>query len=291
MKIGIFGKTLNEESVSHFQNMISMLEKKECKLFFYKPFYEKIQGKLKISEVFFFENYIDLKQKVDVLFSMGGDGTLLDTITLLRDSGIPVLGINLGRLGFLSSVSKEEIEKAIGNLISGNYTLDKRTLLRLETKSNIFGDVNFAMNEIAIHKIDSPTLIVIKVYVNEHFLNSYWADGIIISTPTGSTGYSLSCNGPIVAPGSETFIINPIASHNLTVRPIVIPDSSEIRLTVDGRNKNYSVGLDSRSISFDSTLEMTVKKENFKINLIDMPEKDFFTTIREKLKWGLDVRN
>ena len=291
MKIGIFGKTLNDEFVSYFQDMISILEKNKCELYFYKPFYEKISEKIKISKFSFFENHIDLKQKIDVLFSMGGDGTLLDTITLVRDSGIPVLGINMGRLGFLSSVSKDEIEIAIENVIKGNYILDKRTLLRLETKTKLFGDMNYALNELSIHKSDSPALIVIQVYVNGQFLNSYWADGIIISTPTGSTAYSLSCNGPIVSPCSENFIINPIASHNLTVRPIVIPDSSEIRLTVDGRKQNFTVGLDSRMQSFDSSLELLVKKEDFKISLIHMPEKDFFTTIREKLKWGLDVRN
>ncbi|MBC8148008.1 MAG: NAD kinase [Bacteroidetes bacterium] len=291
MKIGIFGKTLNDEFVGHFQDMISILEKNKCQISFYKPYYEKISEKLNVSGDLTFKNHIDIKQNIDVLFSMGGDGTLLDTITLVRDTGIPVLGINLGRLGFLSSVSKDDIEKAIENVIKGNYTLDKRTLLRLETKTNLFGDINYALNELTIHKIDSPALIVIKVFVNGMFLNSYWADGIIISTPTGSTGYSLSCNGPIVSPGSENFIINPIASHNLTVRPIVIPDSSEIRLTVDGRNQKFSVGLDSRLQSFESSLELLVKKEDFKINLIDMPDKDFFATIREKLKWGLDVRN
>ena len=291
MKIGIFGKTFNDEFIQHFQNMISVLERNNCKLVFYKPFYDRINGKLKISDFSFFENHIDLKQKIDVLFSMGGDGTLLDTITLVRNSAIPVLGFNLGRLGFLSSVSKDEIEIAIKNIISGNYSLDKRTLLRLETKTNLFGDINYAMNELSIHKTDSPTMVVIQVYVNDYFLNSYWADGIIVATPTGSTGYSLSCNGPIVSPGSENFIINPIASHNLTVRPIVIPDSSEIRLSVTGRDYNFRVGLDSRFQNFQSSLELIVKKEDFKINLIHIPDKDFFTTIREKLKWGLDVRN
>ena len=292
MNIAIFGKIFNGNLIKYFQELISKLEDNNCNLYFYKPFHELVEHKVKFnSEVLFFSEHYEIKNKVDVLLSIGGDGTLLDTITLIRDSNIPILGINLGRLGFLSSVSKDEISTSMESVLNGNYSLDKRTLIKLETKENLFGDLNFALNELTIHKKDNPSLIVIHVSVDEHFLNSYWADGLIVSTPTGSTGYSLSCQGPIVAPGADNFIINPIASHNLTVRPIVIPDNSIIKINIEGRNKEFSLGLDSRFKTIDSSVELIIKKENFCINLINMPEKDFFSTIREKLKWGLDVRN
>jgi NAD+ kinase len=210
---------------------------------------------------------------------------------LVRDSEIPVLGINLGRLGFLSSVSKDEINQAFDELVRGDFRLEKRTLLRLVTKEKLFGDLNYGLNEIAISRRDSNALLLLHVYVDEKKLNSYWADGLLISTPTGSTAYSLSCGGPIVTPGSENFIITPIATHNLTVRPIVIPAESKIKIRLEGRDNQYLVSLDSRRETIDGNVELRVEKESFKLNLIQMQSKDFFTTIRDKLKWGLDIRN
>lgn len=197
----------------------------------------------------------------------------------------------MGRLGFLSSVSRDEIIDAIDAVLSNNYILNKRTLLQLSDSDNLFGDLNFALNELTVHKKDNLSMIVVHVYINDQFLNSYWSDGLIISTPTGSTGYSLSVGGPIVAPGSENFIISPIATHNLTVRPFVIPDNSVIKLKVTGRSQSFMVGLDSRYETMDSSIELEVSKCNFHINLIQMSNRSFYDTIREKLKWGLDVRN
>jgi NAD+ kinase len=292
MKIGLFGKSLSAEGVIYLQQLIDKLRNVNGKLIIYKPFLEKISGRVSISGNFdTFNSHQDLKGHADILFSIGGDGTLLDTIDFVRDSGIPVLGVNLGRLGFLSSISKEEILPAIDHVMSGNYHLDQRTLLKLIHPEGLFGELNYALNELSITKTDTSSLAVVSVYVNDRFLNTYWADGLIVATPTGSTAYSLSCLGPIITPGSENFVITPIASHNLTVRPIVIPDNQEIRLKVGGRNKFYQVGLDSRYQTIDNTVELVIRRADFKINLIQLPNKDFYSTIREKLLWGKDQRN
>jgi len=201
------------------------------------------------------------------------------------------MGINLGRMGFLSSISKEEIGQAVNALIRGDYTLEKRALLSVETPQHLFGDMNYALNELTVNKKDTGSMILVHVYIDDKLLNSYWADGLIIATPTGSTAYSLSCNGPIITPDSENFVITPIATHNLTVRPVVIPDKSVIRLKVEGRMSQYLIGLDSRNSIIDSDTEIVVKKEKFFINLVQRVGDDFYTTIRQKLMWGRDVRN
>ncbi|HPE33491.1 MAG TPA: NAD kinase [Bacteroidales bacterium] len=291
-KIALFGKSIDEQGVTYLQQLLNKLDLLQCSLLVYEPFYEKIRAK-----VFFqcplnvFNTHAELRNNADILFSIGGDGTLLDTISLVRDSDIPILGVNLGRLGFLSSISKDEILSAIDYVIEGNYTLDRRTLLSLYTNNNLFGDLNFALNEFSITKSNPHALAVINVYVDDVFLNTYWADGLLIATPTGSTAYSLSCFGPIITPDSENFVITPIASHNLTVRPIVIPDKSTIRISIEGRNDQYQAGLDSRFKNIDHNTIMTVRRAGFNINLIQLPKKDFFITIREKLFWGKDQRN
>lgn len=194
-------------------------------------------------------------------------------------------------MGFLSSISKEEIGQAVNALIRGDYTLEKRALLSVETPQHLFGDMNYALNELTVNKKDTGSMILVHVYIDDKLLNSYWADGLIIATPTGSTAYSLSCNGPIITPDSENFVITPIATHNLTVRPVVIPDKSIIRLKVEGRMSQYLIGLDSRNSIIDSDTEIVVKKEKFFINLVQRVGDDFYTTIRQKLMWGRDVRN
>ncbi len=291
-KIALFGKSFEQDGALYLQQLLDKLKILNCTLLLYEPFFKKIETKAAIKCNFsLFNNYRELKNNADMLISVGGDGTLLDTITLVRDSGIPVLGINLGRLGFLSSISRDEILPAIDKALSGDYSIDERTLLTLTTEENIFGDLNFALNELSITKSNTQALALINVYVDDKFLNSYWADGLLIATPTGSTAYSLSCNGPIVTPNSENFVITPIASHNLTVRPIIIPDKSTIRIKVGGRNRHYQIGLDSRFQTIDHTTELIVSRADFKINLIQLNNKDFFTTIREKLLWGKDQRN
>lgn len=291
-KIALFGKSLEHEGIIYLQQLLDKLTILNCNLLIYEPFYRKIENKVSLKSIFsLFNTHEELKEGAEMLISIGGDGTLLDTISLVRDSGIPVLGVNLGRLGFLSSISKDEILPAIDKVIIGNYTLDQRTLLCLETKENFFGNLNFALNEFSITKTNTHALAVINVYVDEKFLNTYWADGLLIATPTGSTAYSLSCFGPIVAPDSENFVITPIASHNLTVRPIVIPDKCNIRITIGGRDDQYQIGLDSRFQQIDHAVEMIIRRTEFKINLIQLQNKDFFSTIREKLLWGKDQRN
>jgi NAD+ kinase len=201
------------------------------------------------------------------------------------------MGINVGKLGFLSSISKDEILPAIDSVLEGDYFTDPRALLKVTFPAGLFGDLNYALNELAVNRKDSTSLIVIHVYINDLFLNTYWADGLIIATPTGSTAYSLSNGGPILTPGSENFLITPIAPHNLTVRPIVIADNSRIRIIVEGRDKEFLLSLDSRSVVVQAKSELIVEKAPFKVNLVQMKGKDFYGTIRDKLKWGLDVRN
>lgn len=293
MNIALFGKSFSESFDTCVQQLVIKLEKEKCNLFVYEPFAQFLKKKVRFSSpINLFNEFVDIKGKIDFLLSIGGDGTLLNTITLIRDSGIPVLGINTGRLGFLSNVSEEEILEAVDALISNKYILEDRSLLRLETSNFLFGDLNFALNELTVMKKNTSSMITINTYVNEEFLNSYWADGLIIATPTGSTAYSLSCGGPIITPESENFIINPIATHNLTVRPIVIPDRYKIRLKVsDGRNKSTLVSLDSRTQTIDNSIELIISKAPFKIKLVRLENEKFFTTIRNKLMWGLDKRN
>ncbi|MCD4678816.1 MAG: NAD kinase [Bacteroidales bacterium] len=292
MNIAIFGKTLPDLYLEYVRDLIQKLEYVNCKLYIYEPYFELLKNKLNFNtKVELFKSHHDLVNNVDYLFSIGGDGTLLDTITLVRDSGIPILGINLGKLGFLSSISKEEISQAIDGIIAGKFTLEKRALLRLQAPTHLFGDLNYALNELTVYKKAPSSMITIHASVNDNYLNSYWADGLIVATPTGSTGYSLSCGGPIISPGSGNFIINPIAIHNLSVRPIVIPDNSVIKIRAEGRDDSFFVSLDSRSAIIDSSTELIIVKEKFHINLIQMENENFFKTIRDKLMWGKDIRN
>lgn len=292
MNIALFGKSPDEAAMPYIQQLINALDDAKVKIYIYEPFKKIIDPRVKYPvSIEVFNTHEELKRNIDYMLSVGGDGTFLDTVTLIRDSEIPVLGVNLGRLGFLSSVSKDEIKEAVTSLVKGDFRLEQRTLLRLITKDNLFGDLNYALNELAISRKDSNALMVIHVYVDGKKLNSYWADGLLIATPTGSTAYSLSCGGPIVAPGSDNFLITPIATHNLTVRPIVIPDESKIRIEFEGRDNQFLISLDSRSETIEEKAELYIEKEKFKINLVQLKNKDFFSTIREKLKWGLDIRN
>lgn len=292
MQIALFGRSFNDFFSIKIQQLIAKLETSNVDMLIYEPFYEMLKTKINFGKKHHvLKGYEDLKKGCDCLFSLGGDGTLLDTITLVRDSGVPVLGINTGRLGFLANVTKEEIGNAVDEVLNGQFTLDQRSLLKLETDNHLFGELNFALNELTITKKNSSSLISISCFVNNELLNSYWADGLIVATPTGSTAYSLSCGGPIITPDSKNFIINPIASHNLTVRPVVIPDENVIRLQVNGRGNSFIVSLDSRAEFIDNTVELRICKEQFNINLVKLKNENFFTTIRNKLMWGIDKRN
>ena len=292
MVIAIFGRAVSLENLKYVQRVVDKLILKKCKVTIYRPFYEMLQDKMEFpEEIGYFSGYQDIAGKVDFLFSIGGDGSILEAMTLVRDSGIPIMGINIGRLGFLSSISKDEILPAIDKVLDMDYQVDSRSLVKLSQPKDLYGEMNYALNEITITRKDTTSLIVLHVYVDGMFLNSYWADGLIIATPTGSTAYSLSSGGPILTPGSENFVLTPIAPHNLTVRPIVIPDKSKIRIIVEGREDQLLVSLDSRRAIIYSNFELIVEKAEFKINIVQMKGRDFFMTIREKLKWGLDARN
>jgi len=292
MNIAIFSKSFPKENALYIQRIIKNFEAKHVGLIFYEPFYQKIKDHIILkNEARVFTSHEDIIKGVDYLVSIGGDGTLLDTISYVRDSGIPILGINLGRMGFLSSISMDRIDPAIDKLFRKKYRHDQRTLIRLDSSEKLFGGLNYALNEVSIYRKSPLSMLKIQAFIDDEFLNSYWADGLIVSTPTGSTAYSLSNGGPIILPGSMNFVITPIATHNLTVRPIVIPDSSKIRIKVVGRISEFHINLDSRSILTDKSTEFTIRKEDFKINLLQLEGESYFNTIREKLMWGLDIRN
>jgi len=293
MKIALYGRNFSAVHQPEILHLFHILDSNKIELVIYEPFKVFMQETITIKgDVLSFTSYQELmSHRVDCVISIGGDGTMLNAVTLVRDSGIPILGINTGRLGFLSSASKNELNQVFQDLLAKNYTIDQRALLRLETENGLFGEVNYALNELTIHKKESATMMTIHAYLDGAYLNSYWADGLIVSTPTGSTAYSLSCGGPLMMPDSENFIIIPIATHNLNVRPIVVSDKNVITLKVEGREENYLAALDSRTEVIDSSTVLTIKKENFKINLIRLPEQDFLKTLRNKLMWGMDLRN
>lgn len=292
MKIAVFGKLFQEKHIPNVQQLMNLFELNGAELIIFEPFWKYLQKFVNVNtdSLSFFNSSEELIG-VDCVISVGGDGTMLETATFVRDSGIPVLGINTGRLGFLSSVSEGEIGKAVESILSGNYEIEERTMISLEEQNGVFGEVNFALNEITVQKKDSSSMITIHAYIDDQYFTSYWADGLIIATPTGSTAYSLSCGGPMIFPGSDNFVITPIAPHNLTVRPVVLTDKSVIRLKVEGRSDNFLVALDSRSQSMDYSVELVLKKTNFKINLIKLDNHNFIHTLRNKLMWGADKRN
>jgi len=291
VKIAIYSKEINKKYFPFIENLFRLLNAKQIDFTLYQPFYHLIKKNITLTnKINLFTTHNEITE-VDYLFSIGGDGTLLEAITFVRNTQIPILGINTGRLGYLSSVSTNEIQLAIDNLVNHQFTLDPRTLLSLHTENNFFGELNFALNEITILKKDSSSMITIHTYLGDDFLNSYWADGLIISTPTGSTAYSLSCNGPIVLPNSGNIIITPIAPHNLNVRPLVIPDDKELKLKIEGRTENFLVTVDSRSKSLPISTSLTIKKSTNYINLIQPEKYNYLYTLRSKLMWGGDKRN
>jgi NAD+ kinase len=292
MKIALYARQLSESNHGVAIQLIGEILNRGAMPIIYQPLFNQLKSALKNLDHFeLYNSGSEIRGKVDFLFSIGGDGTILDTLTQVQDSGIPVLGINVGRLGFLSSISTQEINQCLDSLFKGHFTIDKRRLLRLDSSINLFGDVNYALNELTIHKKDSSSMIIINTYINGEYLNSYWADGLIIATPTGSTGYSLSCGGPIIAPYSENFVITPIAPHNLNVRPIVVSDENVISLEVEGRSQYFIASLDSRSVTIDSSVSLAIKKSDFTMNLLRIGNDNFLDTLRKKLNWGLDSRN
>ncbi len=228
---------------------------------------------------------------LDFFLSIGGDGTLLDSVCVVGKKEIPILGLNTGRLGFLANVATDKIGEAIEELAKGNYQIESRVLLSLTSSKKLFHGVNFALNEFTIHKKDTSSMITVHTFIDGKYLNSYWADGLIVATPTGSTGYSLSCGGPLITPGAKNFVITPVSPHNLNVRPIIVSDEAEISFEIEGRTDKFMISLDSRSTSVASEVKLSVKKEAFSAKLVKLPSYHFFDTLRQKLNWGLDLRN
>jgi NAD+ kinase len=292
MKIAIYSRILEEEKRSDIQLFFDEINKQKITIVIFLPFFEEIKDRIKLPEnISTFYLSEDLNEEIDFVISLGGDGTLLDTVTLVRDKGIPIMGINFGRLGFLAGIGREQLDDAVKALANQAYVVDKRTLIHLDASISMFGHVPFGLNEFSIHKRDTAPMIKIHTYLNGEFLNTYWADGLIVATPTGSTGYSLSCNGPIVFPDSGSFLITPVAPHNLNVRSILVPDNNIISFEIESRADQIICALDSRREIVSKNVQLAVKKESFSVNLVRLTENNFLQTLHNKLTWGLDRRN
>lgn len=291
MKIGVHGKEFTRQSASFIERILEILSVHKADICVSSKFSKWLKPEqIKKFKLRIYEPGENLKN-LDVFFSLGGDGTLLESVTHIGRAEVPILGINTGRLGFLATISREDTEIAIEKMFNKAYTLDKRSLLQLESNQELFNGLNFALNDFTVVKKDTSSMITVHTFIDGEFLNSYWADGIIVATPTGSTGYSLSCGGPLVFPRSGNFVITPVSPHNLTVRPIVVSDDAAITFRVEGRSKKFLVSLDSRIATVNESVKLKVVRADFKVNLIQLEGHHYFKTLRQKLNWGLDIRN
>lgn len=290
MKVAIHGKSFGLDSLPKIESLFRILAAKKIHVVISDGFFEIVNALgISLDDASIYKP--GALGDVDLLISLGGDGTLLESVTHVAKKEIPVLGINMGRLGFLSNTSLEESLKVLEDILAGDYQVESRMMVKAECSENIFENLNFALNEFAVLKQDTSSMITVHTYLDGDYLNSYWADGLIISTPTGSTGYSLSCGGPIINPISNNFVITPVSPHNLSIRPVVVPDNSIISLEVESRSKYFLVSLDSRSHTVSSGFKFTVKREAFDAKLIKTGKHTFIDTLRQKLHWGLDSRN
>ncbi|MDP4283906.1 MAG: NAD kinase [Bacteroidota bacterium] len=291
MRIAIYSRGLESEHLEGLKLLLAEFSHYQIEPVIYQDFFNQFYSSIDFHNKYYTFNQSDSLEEVDFMISLGGDGTLLDSITFVGDKGIPVMGINYGRMGFLASISREEIATAIESLVKRTFVLDKRSLVHLDANMPLFNGVAYALNEFTIHKKDTSPMIKIHTYLNGEFLNTYWADGLIVSTPTGSTGYSLSCNGPVVFPDSASFVITPVSPHNLNIRPLVVPDDSVISFEVEGRTDGFLCTLDSRREIASKEVLLAIRKEAFNIKLVRLNENNFLQTLRNKLSWGLDKRN
>ena len=292
MKAAIYSRVMEDEQQKDIQLFFDELANQKIKPVIFQSFFEQIKEKINLpSNTTTFSISEDLTDEIEFIVSLGGDGTLLDTITLIRNKKISIIGINFGRLGFLASIGRDEVQKAVKAMTQRTYVVDKRTLIHLDASIPMFGNVPYALNDFSIHKRDVAAMIKIHTYLNGEFLNTYWADGLIVATPTGSTGYSLSCNGPVVFPDSGSFVITPVAPHNLNVRPIIVPDNNIISFEIESRTDQIICALDSRREVVSKNVQLAIKKESFDIHLVRLSENNFLQTLRNKLTWGLDKRN
>ncbi|MFC2079886.1 NAD kinase [Bacteroidota bacterium] len=292
MLVAIYGRNFHPSYRENIATLFSRLNSRGADVIIFKPFYDFLQAtaglRPKVKGVF--ENYNEVPSDTNFLFSVGGDGTFLETLSIVRDSGIPVVGLNTGRLGFLSYISKDSLEESLESIFSGHYDLEERMLLEVNSSGKSLPEFNFALNEIRIYK-DSASLVTMHVHVDDEFLSSYWADGLILSTPTGSTAYNLSVGGPIVVPESDTMVLSPIAPHNLTVRPLVLPGKAKIQFTVDSRDPVYKLALDSRSRDVPVSEKISISRAPYNLKMVRIENISFYSTLRNKLMWGIDKRN
>lgn len=292
MNVAIYTRKINKSDIAFIETLLERFKKLGWNPIFEEELLEQLVKKAGFKKSYnSFNTYKDFKTGIDLAISIGGDGTFLKMVNYIRSSCVPIMGINTGRLGFLANTSRDDLEMVLEKVKNKEYVYQERSLLKVTTDENIFGEDNFALNELAVHKKDTSSMITVHAHLDEKYLNSYWADGLIVATPTGSTAYSLSCGGPIITPGCAVHILSPIAPHNLNVRPVVVPDHMPIKLTVDGRNRKYLLTLDSTSKSVKNGTEVYLEKANFMINVIKFEENNFLDTIRNKMMWGLDRRN
>ena len=292
MKAAIYSRIMEDEQQKDVQLFFDELNKQKIEPVIFQHFFDQIKEDIKLpADTKTFSLAEDLSEEIEFIVSLGGDGTLLDTVTLVRNKDISIVGINFGRLGFLASIGRDEVKIAVKAIAKRSYVVDKRTMIHLDANIPLFGNVPYALNEFSIHKRDVASMIKIHTYLNGEFLNTYWADGLIVATPTGSTGYSLSCNGPVVFPDSGSFVITPVAPHNLNVRPIIVPDDNVISFEIESRSEQIICALDSRREIVNKNVQLAVRKEGFNINLVRLSENNFLQTLRNKLTWGLDKRN
>lgn len=291
MKVAIHGKSTGPEAQHCIQELLNIMDGQSHELAISEVYKSSLREKsFEVNNIKTFNISEDISG-YDFLFSLGGDGTILDSVTYARSYEIPIVGINLGRLGFLSTISRSEIENVMQRLQAKEYRIESRSLLHMDSNQNLFAPHSFGLNEMTITKKESSSMIVVHTYVDGSYLNSYWADGLIVATPTGSTGYSLSCGGPLVHPSQKNFIITPVSPHNLNVRPMILSDQSKITFEIEGRSKEFLVSLDSRSVSVDDSVEISIQREQFEAKLVRFADSDYFDTLRNKLNWGLDARN
>jgi len=292
MKAAIYSRIMEEEQQKDLQIFFDELARQNIEPVIYQYFFDQINGRINLppeTQTFILSE--QLTEEIEFIVSLGGDGTLLDTITLVRDKNISIMGVNFGRLGFLASIGRSEMESAVRAIAKRSYVIDKRTMIHLDADMPMFGNVPYGLNEFSVHKRDTDPMIKIHTYLNGEFLNTYWADGLIVATPTGSTGYSLSCGGPIVFPESGSFVITPVAPHNLNVRSIIVPDDNIISFEVESRSDNIICALDSRREIVGKNVQLAVRKESFEVSLVRLSENNFLQTLHNKLTWGLDKRN
>ncbi len=292
MRIAIYGRQFNDIAVfPYIQQVFDALLQHDVDIYVHHQLNKNLEGNISTVAYNVLNEHDQIEGFIDAFLTLGGDGTLLDMVNLIGNSGVPVIGINFGRLGFLASVNKNDVAAAIYAVVNKQFTLDSRTLLRIDSEQHVFGDSNIALNDVTIHKRDDSAMITTHMFLDGEFLNSYWGDGIIIATPTGSTAYSLSCGGPVMFPASNTVIVTPVSPHNLNVRPIVLPDTSVLSFKVECRSSNYLLSCDSRTTVIDSVMEFEVRKADFQLNLIRLSNESYLSTLRNKLLWGLDTRN